>query len=139
MLAASFSFDAFWDPLLFLLDGHELHLLDEPTRRDAEAVLAYVGRHEIDVIDVAPAFFGQLRTARSTQATGVRPAWPPLVILGGEQVSQADWDELAAAPGTVGYNFYGPTEATIDAVATSIEAQAPGHRQAAAEHPQLHT
>ncbi|NEE58494.1 amino acid adenylation domain-containing protein, partial [Streptomyces sp. SID8455] len=39
---------------------------------------------------------------------------PPLVLLGGEAVTPALWQRLAATEGTVGYNLYGPTEYTIN-------------------------
>jgi non-ribosomal peptide synthetase component F len=37
-LAASCSFDTFWEPVLFMLDGHGLHLIGEQERRDPEAI-----------------------------------------------------------------------------------------------------
>ena len=66
---ASVAFDTFWEPVLLLLDGHEIHLLDEPTRRDPEAVAGYAGRHGIDFLNLTPAFFAQMRAARAAAGT----------------------------------------------------------------------
>ncbi len=39
---------------------------------------------------------------------------PPLVLLGGEAVSETVWNRLRDTEGTYGYNLYGPTEYTIN-------------------------
>ncbi len=48
--AWSFSFDASWQPTLCaLLDGHTVHVFDEDTMRDPEAMLTdYVVDHGLD-------------------------------------------------------------------------------------------
>ncbi|CAM5269214.1 Carrier domain-containing protein OS=Streptomyces microflavus OX=1919 GN=Smic_00400 PE=4 SV=1 [Streptomyces microflavus] len=40
--SASFAFDASWDPLLWMVHGHELHLLDDAAYRDPAVLTAYV-------------------------------------------------------------------------------------------------
>ena len=37
----SFAFDMSWEELLWLVEGHEVHVCDEELRRDAEALVAY--------------------------------------------------------------------------------------------------
>ena len=113
----SFSFDMSWEELLWLVEGHEVHVLDEQLRREADALVAYADRHRIDVVNVTPTYAqelfeqGLLDDERDGRAGGHRPV---LVLLGGEAVSDAVWDRLCATEGVLGYNLYGPTEYTIN-------------------------
>jgi len=117
-LAASVSFDTFWEPVLLMLAGHELHLIGDPDRRDPEAIAAFAAVHHIDFLNVSPSLFAELRAAWPPLQS-----WPRLMVLGGEQVTRQDWAALAAFGGTSGYNFYGPTECTIDAVTARVTAR----------------
>ncbi len=56
----SFSFDMSWEELLWLIDGHEVHLMDEELRRDSLALVAYCATRDIDVVNVTPSYCGQL-------------------------------------------------------------------------------
>ncbi|QEU88461.1 non-ribosomal peptide synthase/polyketide synthase [Streptomyces viridosporus] len=112
-LTAVFSFDTAWDGVLWMLDGHELHLIDDDTRRDPEALAAYVDRERVDFLDLTPAFAGQLVEAGLLADGRHHPA---VLMLGGEALGPDLWSRLRAAPRTTAYNFYGPTEATIDTV-----------------------
>ncbi|MFD4643444.1 amino acid adenylation domain-containing protein [Lentzea sp. NPDC058436] len=106
----SFAFDMSWEELLWLADGHEVHICDEELRRDATGLVEYCLRHEIDVINVTPTYAQQL-VAEGLLAAEHKPA---LVLLGGEAVTPTLWQQLADTPGVVGYNLYGPTEYTIN-------------------------
>ncbi|MEV3967520.1 amino acid adenylation domain-containing protein [Streptomyces sp. NPDC050698] len=107
----SFAFDMSWEELLWLADGHEVHICDEELRRDAPRLVAYCLRHGIDVINVTPTYAQQLVAEGLLDNPGRRPA---LVLLGGEAVTPTLWQRLAETEGTVGYNLYGPTEYTIN-------------------------
>ncbi|MEU0761839.1 amino acid adenylation domain-containing protein [Streptomyces microflavus] len=107
----SFAFDMSWEELLWLADGHEVHICDEELRRDAPRLVEYCAEHAIDVINVTPTYAQQLIAEGLLDNPGQRP---PLVLLGGEAVTPALWQRLAATEGTVGYNLYGPTEYTIN-------------------------
>ncbi|MGW6462216.1 amino acid adenylation domain-containing protein, partial [Streptomyces sp. NPDC055078] len=109
---ASFSFDSSWEQLLWLVAGHELHILDEYERRDAEAVVAYVRDARIDTLDVTPSYGRQLLDAGLLAGT----SRPPLFLLGGEAVPPSLWDELRGIPDVEVVNYYGPTEFTVDAL-----------------------
>ncbi|ASW55466.1 hypothetical protein CIK06_16735 [Plantactinospora sp. KBS50] len=112
-LSAATVFDTSWEGLLWLVAGHELHVLDDSTRRDPERFVAYVNAHRIDFLDVTPSLAGPLVEAGLLADGGHRPA---LVALGGEAADQRIWSALRSASGTVGVNLYGPTECTVDAL-----------------------
>ncbi|CAB4893709.1 unannotated protein [freshwater metagenome] len=52
----SFAFDMSWEELLWLVEGHEVHVCDEDLRRDAEALVAYCDAYRIDVVNVTPTY-----------------------------------------------------------------------------------
>ncbi|WP_199443117.1 non-ribosomal peptide synthase/polyketide synthase [Umezawaea beigongshangensis] len=120
-LTASFSFDTSWEGLLHLIDGHELHVLDDDTRLDPRAVVRYVRDHRIDFLDVTPTYLQQLLPAGLL--TGAHR--PRTVLLGGEATGPAPWRELSGTPGVTAYNYYGPTEVTVDAVSCRITGDRP--------------
>ncbi len=107
----SFAFDMSWEELLWLADGHEVHICDEELRRDAPRLVEYCLEHGIDVINVTPTYAQQLVAEGLLDDPARRPA---LVLLGGEAVTPTLWQRLAETEGTVGYNLYGPTEYTIN-------------------------
>ena len=113
-LAASISFDASVAGLLWMLDGHELHLADDQSRYDPVAFLDFVATARIDVVDVTPSFAEQLVEAGMLTGSTV----PAVLVVGGEPVREPLLAELADAAhrsGLATYDFYGPTECTIDA------------------------
>jgi amino acid adenylation domain-containing protein len=111
--AWAFFFDASWQPQLWMLDGHEVHVVDDDTRRDPDRLAAVVRERGLDFLELTPSHFAQLAAAGVVEdgscALGV-------VGVGGEAVSQSLWEELRSMPGTEAYNLYGPTEATVDAL-----------------------
>lgn len=107
----SFSFDMSWEELLWLIEGHEVHICDENLRRDATALVTYCHEHQIDVINVTPTYAGVLFEEGLLNREGHPPV---LVLLGGEAVSTSVWDRLRDSPTSYGYNLYGPTEYTIN-------------------------
>ncbi|MFH9795112.1 amino acid adenylation domain-containing protein [Streptomyces virginiae] len=107
----SFAFDMSWEELLWLADGHEVHVCDEELRRDAPRLVEYCLRNGIDVVNVTPTYAQQLVAEGLLDDPQRRPA---LVLLGGEAVTPTLWQRLAETDGTAGYNLYGPTEYTIN-------------------------
>ncbi|MFD3523904.1 amino acid adenylation domain-containing protein [Streptomyces sp. NPDC058653] len=119
----SFAFDMSWEELLWLADGHEVHICDEELRRDAPRLVEYCRAHGIDVVNVTPTYAQQLVAEGLLDNPDRRPA---LVLLGGEAVTPTLWRRLAETPGTVGYNLYGPTEYTINTLGVgTFECQDP--------------
>ncbi|MFG2633928.1 non-ribosomal peptide synthase/polyketide synthase [Streptomyces sp. NPDC048362] len=118
-LTASFSFDTSLEGVLLMADGHPLHLVDEVTRMDPAALVEYVVAHRVDFLDLTPSYLRQLLPAGLLTDPRHRPR---VLMLGGEALGVALWRELAAHPEVAAYNYYGPTECTVDALACRIEA-----------------
>ncbi|MDQ1006742.1 amino acid adenylation domain-containing protein/non-ribosomal peptide synthase protein (TIGR01720 family) [Streptomyces sp. V4I23] len=116
----SFAFDMSWEELLWLVEGHEVHVCDEELRRDAEALVAYCDRHQVDVVNVTPTYAQLLiEEGLLDQDAAAGKHRPALVLLGGEAVSDTVWSRLRHTDGTYGYNLYGPTEYTINTLGGS--------------------
>ncbi|MET8949115.1 amino acid adenylation domain-containing protein, partial [Streptomyces sp. NPDC004542] len=112
-LTTSFSFDTSLEGLLWMVAGHEWHVISDDVRRDASAMVGYIAEHRINVLDVTPTYTEQL------VAEGLLDhpdALPDLVMLGGEGVGGALWDRMRRTEGTRCLNIYGPTECTVDAL-----------------------
>ncbi|MFE6699278.1 amino acid adenylation domain-containing protein [Streptomyces sp. NPDC057718] len=114
---ASFAFDASLDPLVLMVGGHELHVLDETTYPDAEAVAAYVDTERIDYLDLTPAHLQQLIKHGLLDENRHRPV---LLGPGADAMPDALWRELGRSQVTTAYNFYGPTECTVDSVVARV-------------------
>jgi len=117
--AWSFAFDAAWQPLVALLDGHVVHVVDEHTQTDAEALVAVIAEHGVDMIDTTPSMFAQLRSA------GLLTRVPLSVLaLGGEALGGAAWSFIRTEcrrTAMTAFNCYGPTETTVEAVVAAID------------------
>ncbi|MFI9328950.1 amino acid adenylation domain-containing protein [Kitasatospora sp. NPDC052868] len=113
---ASFSFDSSWEQLIWLIGGHELHILGEEDRRDAEAVVAYTREQRVHALDVTPSYARQLLD--SGLLAGAHR--PPVLLLGGEALPEPLWTRLRAEPGVTVLNYYGPTEFTVDALLADL-------------------
>ncbi|MFF1920319.1 amino acid adenylation domain-containing protein [Streptomyces sp. NPDC058221] len=118
----SFAFDSAFDHLVWLLCGHELHVYDTETARDADALLAAYARDGIDIVDTTPSMAAPLIDA------GLLDLRPALLVLGGEATPPALWQWIAGS-GITARNIYGPTEATVDSTTARIEGDEPtiGH------------
>ncbi|MCG7529626.1 amino acid adenylation domain-containing protein, partial [Streptomyces sp. OfavH-34-F] len=118
----SFAFDSAFEHLVWLLCGHELHVYDADTARDADALLAAYARDGIDIVDTTPSMAVPLIDA------GLFDLPPTLLLLGGEATPPALWRRVAAS-GIPARNMYGPTEATVDSTTARIDDGAPviGH------------
>ncbi|MBA8822961.1 amino acid adenylation domain-containing protein [Saccharopolyspora lacisalsi] len=114
---APLSFDASWDPLLWMCAGHELHLLDDPLRRDAEAFTGEVVASGLDVLETTPSFVWQLVHHGLLEPGRHRPT---VLALGGEPVDERLWRHLRTVEGMLALNFYGPTETTVDSVVAAL-------------------
>ncbi|GAA2581759.1 amino acid adenylation domain-containing protein [Actinomadura fulvescens] len=119
-LVTALSFDAVWIMVLWLLDGHELHVLDDDVRRDAHALVGYGREHGVDVLEVTPSYAEQLIAEGLLGQGG-----PSVLILGGEAVGAGLWERIGQAEGVAGWNFYGLTECTVDSVVAPVSGDRP--------------
>ncbi|MFE0464901.1 amino acid adenylation domain-containing protein, partial [Kitasatospora sp. NPDC058965] len=117
-LTAGVTFDSWLDAFSFLIAGHQVHLIDQETRLDPRALVRHVVDHRIDFLDLTPSFAGVLIEAGLLDDPRHAPA---VVSVGGEAVPAELWQRLHRAPETVGLNYYGPTEFTVDAVTLTTE------------------
>ncbi|OZF26277.1 amino acid adenylation domain-containing protein [Rhodococcus sp. 14-2483-1-2] len=112
----STGFDAAWQPTIALLSGHTVVLVSEEVRADPARLVEFVIDSAVDFMEFSPSMF--LRLAAAGLLAGVPGAQTcPLKILGlgGEAISVDTWQRLKCLSGTRVLNFYGPTEATVDA------------------------
>lgn len=119
---AGISFDAAWDPMLWLIAGHELHIVDNLTRRDPQALAALIKDEGIDAIETTPSFVHAL----IEHGLLTEPV-PDVIALGGEAVDGGLWATLATHPSVHAFNFYGPTETTVDSMTAPMESAGSPH------------
>ncbi|NVO57353.1 amino acid adenylation domain-containing protein [Rhodobacteraceae bacterium B1Z28] len=117
----SFSFDAAWEQLFWMLLGREVVILGDDDRRDVHRFQDAIQRYELDALDVPPSFCTQLLEA-GLLSDGSHV--PTLLLLGGEAIQPSLWSRLSTYPDLLAYNVYGPTEFTVDACMTPISAKA---------------
>lgn len=113
--AWSLSFDASWQPMVGLLDGHEIHLFDADEMRDADRLVEGIAIGQIDMIDTTPSMFVQL------SAAGLLDHNLSVLALGGEAINTGLWDQLRGLSQMAVYNCYGPTEMTVEAVVAAVK------------------
>ncbi|MEU1588447.1 amino acid adenylation domain-containing protein [Micromonospora sp. NPDC005710] len=126
-LTASLSFDTSWEGLLWMVGGHELHLIGNELRRDTAALVRYVADVGIGVLDLTPTYAEQL------VADGLLSSPLSVLMLGGEGVGDELWQLLRRSGARSTVDMYGPTEFTVDALwADGADGrQAIGHRPVA--------
>jgi len=113
----SLSFDLSWGQLLGMFSGHELHVLDDEARSDPHALVAYVTQQHIDCVNATPSYV-ELLVSRGLLGDA---GGPVAVFVGGEAVSQQLWDQLRSMGGVEAFNFYGPTECTVDSLIARLD------------------
>jgi mycobactin peptide synthetase MbtF len=116
--AWSFTFDAAWQPLAALLDGHSVHIVDDNQQRDAETLVDVIDRFGLDMIDTTPSMFGQLHDAGLLRRVPLK-----VLALGGEALGITAWRAIQTAcarTAMTAFNCYGPTETTVEAVVAAI-------------------
>ena len=117
-LNAPLLFDASVQQIVQLMSGHTIDVLPQHARQDGEALLAYIQRSKIDVLDCVPSQLKLLLNAGLLNGND----WTPSIILpGGEAIDEATWQVLRAAERTEFYNMYGPTECAVDSTIARIK------------------
>ncbi len=117
---ASPSFDASVQQWVRLCRGDTLVMIDEETRRDPSLLAAFIDAQGLTDLDITPSHADPLLDLLTPDG-GPRPL---TLLVGGEAITPALWDRLAAghASGLLrALNVYGPTETTVDATAGWID------------------
>ncbi|WP_262947602.1 non-ribosomal peptide synthase/polyketide synthase [Xenorhabdus indica] len=119
-LNASISFDASLQNLLSLLNGYTLVIVSQEVRVDGAALLQFLIKADLDVLDCTPMQLEMLLAA------GICQHKKALVLLvGGEAISTQTWQTVIGIPQLTAYNVYGPTECTVDATLAHIGPEHP--------------
>ncbi|MHB1058031.1 MAG: amino acid adenylation domain-containing protein [Rhodanobacter sp.] len=121
-LTATFAFDSAIIGLLWLVAGNEVHVIDDFTRHDGDALVQYMATRGIHGLDITPSYFGQLKDCGLLALARRQPL---SITVAGEAVSASQWQALGGTDGVLAYNFYGPTECTVDATFAAIHLDDP--------------
>ncbi|MFB9074869.1 AMP-binding protein, partial [Citricoccus parietis] len=108
--------------MLWLAAGTTLVLPSEAERVDAQAVVEALAT--VDVVETTPSYAQQL-LAIGLEDVLQEQDRTLLLALGGEPLPAVLWDRVAASPVLRGWNLYGPSEFTVDALVAPIEADRP--------------
>jgi amino acid adenylation domain-containing protein len=119
---SSFGFDMAvkaWGQLAF---GRSVYLVPERTRLDAEALLDFLERHEIEAMECTPSHLRMLHAAGFPQRRGgsLRK-----LLLGGEALDASTWQRLVDVNTVQFHNMYGPTECSVDATCGPVAGAVP--------------
>lgn len=114
---ASFCFDSSWEPLLCMLLGCELYICDEELRKDPWQLVQQTKQTPIDMMDVTPSFLTQLIDSGLFEERHSRPSF---IIVGGEAITPQLWQTFRDYPDIDIYNYYGPSEYTVDTLGCSV-------------------
>jgi amino acid adenylation domain-containing protein len=114
---APLTFDAAVGHWVQLLAGHTLDIVPRDMRLDGAALLAWIEARRIEFFDGTPAQLRLLLAAGLAE----RPDLPlRRLLVGGEACDPETWRALAGRPDLGGWNFYGPTECTVDSTGCAI-------------------
>lgn len=124
-LMASFIFDASVQQIFAaLLHGHCLHVCSSESRRDGEALLAYLQKQRIELSDCTPSL---LKIMLDAGLTGRSDLQLKQLIVGGEALPAQLTKHIAdsnMAESLAVFNVYGPTECTVDSTVHKVDIKA---------------
>ncbi|WP_200552224.1 amino acid adenylation domain-containing protein [Kosakonia sp. LAM2021] len=109
---ASIVFDASVQSWAHLLLGHTLVIVPEEVRKEGGALLAFLRRQRVDVIDCTPL---QLQGLIAAGLQKAYEGYPCTVIIGGDAIPLSAWSTMQNIEQIRFVNAYGPTECTVDA------------------------
>lgn len=119
---AAWTFDASWDPFVWLLNGHHLHVIDEHTRIDAEALCDHLDQNRVDYLDTTPSYLAQLVTAGLLDQGRHQLT---VLTAGAEALEEEMAERLSSAGVRAVHNFYGPTENTVNSTVWRVRSGRP--------------
>ncbi len=117
LLTSSFSFDISVQQLFSALaSGHTIHIAPEAVRQDPRTLTAYLRAHDIGILNVTPSLLAAMMEHDVQGAPALRH-----VILGAEALPKALVEAFDHSRQIL-YNFYGPTEVTVNATWLTCDA-----------------
>lgn len=119
-LNAPLAFDASMQQIAQLANGQTLCVVPQEIRRDAEALLDYAQRQEIDTLDCTPSQLSMMLSAGLIERGSEKLK---KMLVGGEAIGKRIWERVARDEKRCYYNLYGPTECTVDATAQEISGE----------------
>ena len=124
ILLSSYAFDLGYTSLYpSLLNGCVIHIADKERVQNPEALLAYLGEHQISFIKGTPSLFRMMLHAAPDHWRKACEALR-LVVLGGEPMHAEEMRSfLQTYPHVQVLNHYGPTETCVGAVAGFVDAE----------------
>ncbi|CAI8787994.1 amino acid adenylation domain-containing protein [Kosakonia quasisacchari] len=115
---ASIVFDASVQSWVHLLSGHTMVMVPEEVRKESGALLSFLRRHNVDVIDCTPL---QLQGMLAAGLQKAYEGYPCTVIIGGDAIPSSAWSTMQNIEPIRFVNAYGPTECTVDASMCMID------------------
>ncbi len=117
-LNAPLMFDASVQQIVTLLNGHTLYILPQEVRGDGAALVDFIRKNELDVVDCVPSQLKLMLSAGLLEDS----QWVPAAMLpGGEAIDESTWQILARNGRCDFYNMYGPTECTVDSTICRVK------------------
>jgi natural product biosynthesis luciferase-like monooxygenase protein/amino acid adenylation domain-containing protein len=116
--STSYTFDISVLELLgSLMAGIKVLLLD---RAEPDEVLAHINSYKITALQITPSRLNQLLNASDNSITVLKKL--KVLLVGGEALSQQNYERLKELKATKVYNVYGPTETTIWSTCLDVQA-----------------
>ncbi|MDK1290724.1 non-ribosomal peptide synthetase [Pseudoalteromonas umbrosa] len=117
---APYAFDSSVKGLMQMFNGQRLIVVPEEDKFNVGQLNRLVNEHQVTELDCTPSIL------QSWLADGGFETWPDFVI-GGEEVPETLWKKLVElrANNVTAYNFYGPTECTVNTTYALIQGDAP--------------
>lgn len=112
-------FDASVQALTALVEGSQLHLLDDEHRTNPAVLATYLNENNIDLLDITPTLLELLIKEADKQKTQL-----PNLLVGGEAISSSLWQQISeqsVQSGRFALNVYGPTECTVNSTFARID------------------
>ncbi len=117
-LNAPLLFDASVQQLVMLMSGHTLEIIPQEARQDGIALLDFIRKSKMDVLDCVPSQLKLLIVAGLFEDGD----WvPPVLLPGGEAIDEITWKTLRESKLTDTYNMYGPTECAVDSTICRVK------------------
>jgi amino acid adenylation domain-containing protein/non-ribosomal peptide synthase protein (TIGR01720 family) len=118
-LNAPIVFDASVQQLVQLLHGSTLVIVPDDVRQDGKKFVSFIQEHALDLLDCTPLHLEMLIENGLLDVPGLSTS----LLVGGEAILEPLWKKIRNSRTMTFYNVYGPTECTVESVATRIGAE----------------